>query len=88
MRHYLCVKTILCLPLLFGAARADESADRTAIAATVAALNESPQRTELFTTDADAHSVLDQLWKGKRLVYRMQSRATDAASRLHPITPR
>ena len=80
MRNYLCVRAILCLPLLFGAARADESADRTAIAATVAALNESPQRTELFTADADTHSVLDQLWKGKRLVYRMRSRATDAAS--------
>ncbi len=80
MRHYSFVKAFLCLPILFGAAWADEAADRTAIARTVAALNEFPQRTELFTVDADARSVLDQLWKGKRLVYRMQSRTTDAAS--------
>jgi len=74
------VKTSLCLPLLIGAAWADEAADRTAIATTVAALNEFPQRAELFTTDTDAHSALDQLLKGKRPVYRMQSGATDAAS--------
>ncbi len=80
MRHYSCVKAFLCLPLLFGAAWADEAADRKVIARTVAALNEFPQRTELFTADADARSVLDQLWKGKRLVYRMQSRTTDAVS--------
>ena len=59
-----------------------EAADRTAVARTVAALNEFPQRTELFTADADVDvgSVLDQLWKGKRLVYRMQSGTTEAAS--------
>jgi hypothetical protein len=80
MRHSSGVKAFLCLPLLFGAAWADEAADRTAIARTVAALNEFPQRIELFTPDADARPVLNQLWKGKRLVYRMQSRATNTAS--------
>lgn len=72
------MKALLWLPLLFSAAWADEAADRTAIVRAIAALNEFPQRTELFTADADGRSVLEQLWKGKRLVYRV--RTTDAAS--------
>lgn len=68
MRHSQYMKAILCFSLLFCAVRADEAADRTAIAKTVAALNEVPLRPELFTADKDARSVLDRLWTGKVLV--------------------
>jgi len=47
------VKAILCLPLLLASyASAEEVADRTAIEHTIAALNEVPQRTAIFTGDA------------------------------------
>jgi hypothetical protein len=64
------MKAILCL-LIFGVITwADEATDRTAIVHVIAAVNEFPQRTELFTTDRDAPAVLEQLRRGKRVAYR------------------
>jgi hypothetical protein len=52
----------LCVPLLFVSyALADEAADRVAIDRAVAALNEPPRRTALFTQDTDASSELARL---------------------------
>jgi hypothetical protein len=66
------MKALLWLPLLAGAcAWADEAADRAAISRVIGALNETPQRAELFTADADGRSVPDQL-RGKRLLYRVR----------------
>ena len=88
MRHYSGVKALLWLPLLFGAcAWADEAADRAAIGRAIGALNEFPQRADLFTADADGRSVLEQLSKGERLVYQMRPRAGDpvpSSSSDHP----
>jgi len=70
MRHL--TGGFLVLPVLFCAiAWADEAADRAAISHTVVALNVYPPRAELFTADADAAPVLDQLWSGKRIEYRL-----------------
>jgi hypothetical protein len=52
---------------------ADESADRAAIGRSIAALNEVPRRTDLFTADANSMSLLDQLWKDKRLTFRART---------------
>jgi hypothetical protein len=47
------VKAILCIPLLLASyAYAEEAADRTGIEHTIAALNELPRRTAIFTGDA------------------------------------
>jgi hypothetical protein len=60
------MRALLCLPLLFAVhAFADENDDRAAISRTIAALNVFPQPTTLFTADADASSVLDELWNVK-----------------------
>ncbi len=49
------MKAILCIPLLLASyASAEEAADRTGIEHTIAALNELPQRTAIFTGDAAA----------------------------------
>ena len=61
------MKAILCLLIVGITAWAD---DRTAIARVIAALNEFPQRAELFTADTDAPAVLKQLRRGKRVAYR------------------
>jgi len=62
---------ISLIALMFAASLwADESADRAAIGRSIAALNEVPRRTDLFTADANSTSLLDQLWKGKRLTFR------------------
>lgn len=54
------MKAILCLPLLLCSyAWADEAGDRAAISRTIAALNEQPRRSVVFT--ADASSELDRL---------------------------
>jgi hypothetical protein len=46
------VKRVLCLAILSTSALwADEAADRTAVEATISALNSSPSRPELFTAD-------------------------------------
>jgi hypothetical protein len=46
------VKKVLCLAILFtSAVWADEAADRTAIEATISALNSLPSRPDLFTAD-------------------------------------
>jgi len=59
-RHCLCVKAILCIPLLFALnALADEAADRTAIDPVISRLNELPRRPALFT--ADGISEIDRL---------------------------
>ncbi|MGD0497605.1 MAG: hypothetical protein ABSC23_04120 [Bryobacteraceae bacterium] len=64
----------LFLPLLLFSVcgGADEAADHTAITRAIAALNEFPQPAGLFTADADGPAVIDQLWKGRRLAYRMR----------------
>jgi hypothetical protein len=68
------MKALLCLPLLFAAcACADETADRALIEQTIAALNRLPQRSDIFTADADGIAALEQIRKGKRMVYRMSS---------------
>ena len=64
LRYYSVVKTFLWMLLLTSAVCADEAADRPAIARTIASLNESPQRDEIFTTDADGRTALNELWKG------------------------
>jgi hypothetical protein len=77
MRHHASVKAILCLPLLFAScAYADEAADRVAIDRTIAALNDLPQRTALFTQDADAASELARLPKIRP--FRILGPAADA----------
>jgi len=60
MRHPATGGVILCLPLLLASyASADEAADRAAIDRTIAALNQQPRRTAVFT--ADVYSELDRL---------------------------
>jgi len=62
MRHYVGVKLIPCIPLLFAAAAtADDAADRAAIGRTIAALSETPQRAALFSQGADAARELERL---------------------------
>ena len=66
MGHSLHMKAFVCLLLLFTAyARADEPADRAAIARTIDALNDCPRCadpfTDLFTGDADGRGVPEQL---------------------------
>ena len=58
----------------------DESGDRAAIGRSISALNEIPRRTDLFTPDAYSRSLLDQLWKGKRLTFRARTRLDGAES--------
>ena len=76
--HHASVKAIFCVPLLFASyALADEAADRVAIDRTIAALNEHPQRTTLFTQDADASSELARLPKARPLSPRALGPAAD-----------
>ena len=64
------MKAFQWLLLIAVCAWADEAADRLAIARVIAALNQVPPRTELFTPDTDAPAVLERLRQGKRVAYR------------------
>jgi hypothetical protein len=67
------LKTLLLFPLLCGGVSADEASDRTAIAHSIAALNEIPQPAALFTVDSRAEAAIEDLGKGKRKSYRLSS---------------
>ena len=64
------MKALLWLLLFAFCGWADEAADRTAIARSIAALNELPQRPGLFTADSDAPAALEELRRGERVAYR------------------
>ncbi len=88
MPHFSKVNRLVWLPFLFSVcACADEGTDRTAITRTVAALNEFPQRTDLFTAGTDARIVLAQLWPLQGLVYRVPSHSVDGVSASAPDYP-
>jgi hypothetical protein len=79
MRHYATVKAILCLPILLAPyASADEAADRVAIDRAVAALNELPQRADVFTDDAS--SELKRLPNVKPRAFRVPGPQDDRVS--------
>jgi hypothetical protein len=79
MRHYATVKATLCLPLLLASyAWADEAADRVAIDRAVAALNELPQRADVFTDDA--YSELERLPNVKPRAFRIPGPQDDRVS--------
>lgn len=65
-------KMWLLLPLFCACAFADESADRTAIARTIAALNEIPQRADLFTADASGLTFIPELSRDKPVTVQLQ----------------
>jgi len=67
----------LVLPTLCAGAWADEASDRTAIARTIATLNQVPQRVEVFTADSDAGPVIDDLAKGKRVTFQLHPPVQD-----------
>jgi hypothetical protein len=80
-RHYLRMKALFLLPLIVGiCAAADEGANTAAIERTIAQVNRLPWPDGLFTADSDAPPVLEDLWKGKRLVYRLGTRADEAGA--------
>jgi len=64
-----------------------ESGDRAAIDRSISALNEMPRRTDLFTPDAHATSLLDRLWKGKRLSFRVRTRLDGGESSATSVRP-
>ena len=61
-RHFLYMRAILCIPLLFAIPlSADEASDRAAIDKVIVALNDPAQRPALFTKDADRGVDFDDL---------------------------
>jgi hypothetical protein len=71
------MKAIPWLALCFASfALADEAADRMVICRTIAALNELPRRTVLFTGDANASSELERLPKVAARTFGTASGAT------------
>jgi hypothetical protein len=57
------MKALLCLPLLFSAAWAEEASDREAVARVIARVNEVPLPASIFTADSDAAPALERLRK-------------------------
>jgi hypothetical protein len=63
--------------LVSASAFADDATDRAAIARTVAAINQSPQRPDIFTGDADGRSVPEELSRGKTPSFQVRSPSPD-----------